>query len=134
MTIPTLEEMVEELYDEILNTHTRIAVTERDDKDMEQDAKAAIKSHLTTYAEVRVGEERERCAELVAMAGVGKVSLLNNEDNFTGTFWVSANDLYFYITGTHLNADFESGKLPWNGEMANLTIDHSPTDNPQHHD
>lgn len=55
----------------------------------------------------------EDVAKMVAAAGMNNVSVLANK-TFTGTYWISANDLYFCITGRHLNADFESGVVPIN--------------------
>jgi hypothetical protein len=55
-------------------------------------------------------------AQMVAAAGSNKVSL-KTDNNFTGTYWISANDLYFRITGRHLNADFEHGIVPRNAMM-----------------
>jgi len=55
-------------------------------------------------------------AKMVAAAGSNDVSLKDGP-GFTGTYWISANDLYFRITGRHLNADFESGAIPRNEMM-----------------
>lgn len=53
-------------------------------------------------------------AKEVAMAGENKIPLLNDTKNFTGTHWISLNMLYFYLTGRHINADWESGALEKN--------------------
>jgi len=59
-------------------------------------------------------------AHLIAGAGTNNVSLLSNRKTFTGTYWISANDLYFRITGRHLNADFENEIVPRNTMMDGL--------------
>lgn len=58
-------------------------------------------------------------AELVAGAGMNNVSLLTG-GKFSGTYWISANDLYFRITGRHLNDDFENKKVKRNKFMDEL--------------
>lgn len=67
----------------------------------------------------KVSEESYERARLdlakeVAMAGENKIPLLNDTKNFTGTHWISLNMLYFYLTGRHINADWESGALEKN--------------------
>lgn len=68
-----------------------------------------IKPDLTTLVEQARGE----VAKEIAMAGENKISLLN-DDNFTGTYWISLNSLYFHLTGRHINADWENGVIEKN--------------------
>ena len=57
---------------------------------------------------------REEIAKELAMAGTNLISLFWNHKDFTGTYWVSANDAYFSLTGRHMNTDRHEGKLPTN--------------------
>lgn len=68
-----------------------------------------LRSKLTTLVE----QARQDVAKEVAMAGENKISLLD-DDNFTGTYWISLNSLYFHLTGRHINADWESGVIEKN--------------------
>ena len=58
-------------------------------------------------------------AKLISQAGVNKISLKCGGD-FTGTYWISANNLYKILTGRHLNHDFDSGKIKRNECMYDL--------------
>jgi hypothetical protein len=60
-----------------------------------------------------------KIANMIAGAGSNKISL-KDDRNFTGTYWISANDLYFRITGRHLNADFDNGIIPRNAWMDDI--------------
>lgn len=59
-------------------------------------------------------DEREKIARLVSQAGQNNISLLTGQEHFTGTYWISANNLYHKLTGRHLNEDYESGEIPRN--------------------
>ena len=74
---------------------------------------------ISTYKSIIEGE-RTRIAEIVAGAGENKISLLDNSDNFTGTYWISANGLYFMLTGKHLNQAFEDGDIAQNKQFNQL--------------
>lgn len=76
-----------------------------------------LESELLKMRDRTLEEERTRIALIVANAGLNRVPLLNNEKDFTGTYWISANMLYFVITGHHLNHDFDEGVIPRNVEM-----------------
>lgn len=68
---------------------------------------------------ISFAQRDKELVNLVSGAGMNKISLLDNKD-FTGTYWISANDLYFAIVGRHLNEDFESGRIPKNTMMEAL--------------
>lgn len=55
-------------------------------------------------------EERERIAKIVGRAGDNSISTLRTKD-FTGTYWISANNLYKELTGFHLNKAREIGSV-----------------------
>lgn len=65
----------------------------------------------------RVRKTVKSIAEMVAAAGTNNVSLRAEHDSSTGTYWISANDLYFQITGRHLNADFQEKRVKRNRMM-----------------
>lgn len=77
-------------------------------------------------------EEKERIAEMLSKAGDNKISILDN-DNFTGTYWISLNDAYRLITGRQVNHDWEEGRIKKNAtvEMVirkSVNPDHSELD------
>lgn len=57
---------------------------------------------------------KEEIAAVIAQAGINSIPLRSDKETFTGTYWVSANMIYFYLTGRHLNHDRENGFLPRN--------------------
>lgn len=73
-------------------------------------------------------EEREGIARMVSQAGENMVTLLINEDSFTGTYWISANMLYFLLTGRHLNQDYEDGIVEKNPSIEALLRNVTATD------
>lgn len=73
-----------------------------------------IRDALERAWEAGVRHERERIALEVSRAGENQISVLSNAENFTGTYWISLNMLYFTLTGRHLNADWENGVIEKN--------------------
>lgn len=66
------------------------------------------------FREIAEKKVREEIARMVAQAGINNISLSNDKESYTGTYWISANNLYFILTGRHLNQDVEDGKIPAN--------------------
>jgi len=91
---------------------------------------------VITIAQARWGfanlitQEREKARQEVALmvsqAGMNKIPLRSDSETFTGTYWISANMLYFYLTGRHLNADFENGVIPRNPHIDELNEESTP--------
>ncbi len=66
------------------------------------------------FREMAEKKVREEIAHMVAQAGMNSISLRGDKGSYTGTYWVSANDLYRVLTGRQINDDLESGRIPAN--------------------
>lgn len=139
--IPNIEEVVEQFmmtwfrpaYFEALTPTNRQEQVIYDEAKLKwETCKQQLTETLHHQLQKAREEEREKIAEMLSKAGDNKISMLD-DDNFTGTYWISLNDAYRLLTGRQVNHDWEQGKIEKNAtvEMVirkSINPDHSELD------